>query len=114
MAHLWQHHHGKPGRGRYHNREWAARMKEIGLHPSSTGQEGGDETGDGVQPLHPAGRSVRRAAHTLLTRGFSIQWTEKPRRRQSCPVEEEAKTKKNRPKSAKAASVSNTLARAAA
>ena len=24
MAHLWQHHYGKPGRGRYHNREWAA------------------------------------------------------------------------------------------
>ena len=25
MAHLWQHHHGKPGRGRYHNQEWAER-----------------------------------------------------------------------------------------
>jgi hypothetical protein len=48
MVHLWQHHHGSPGRGRYHNREWAAHMKEIGLHPSSTGQEGGDETGDRV------------------------------------------------------------------
>jgi predicted SprT family Zn-dependent metalloprotease len=40
MAHLWQHHHGKPGRGRYHNREWAERMKTIGLQPSATGEEG--------------------------------------------------------------------------
>src|SRR4029077_9417087 len=23
MPHLWQYHHGKPARGRYHNREWA-------------------------------------------------------------------------------------------
>ena len=48
MAHLWQHHFGKPGRGRYHNKEWGAKMKEIGLYPSSTGQEGGKETGDSV------------------------------------------------------------------
>jgi hypothetical protein len=48
MVHLWQHHHGKPGRGRYHNREWAAFMKRIGLQPTSTGEEGGKETGDRV------------------------------------------------------------------
>ena len=23
MCHLWQHHFGKPGRSRYHNKEWA-------------------------------------------------------------------------------------------
>src|SRR4051794_34389857 len=31
MAHLWQHHHGKPSRTCYHNKEWAAKMKEVGL-----------------------------------------------------------------------------------
>ncbi len=31
MVHLWQHHHGTPGRGRYHNREWAEKMKAVGL-----------------------------------------------------------------------------------
>jgi hypothetical protein len=30
MEHLWQHHCGKPGRGSYHNKEWAQRMKAIG------------------------------------------------------------------------------------
>ena len=28
MTHGWQQHHGKPGRGGYHNKEWAAKMKE--------------------------------------------------------------------------------------
>jgi len=79
MAHLWQHHHGKPGRGRYHNREWAERMKTIGLQPTNTGEEGGQETGDGVHhyviPDGPFDASVNK----LLTRGFTIAWIEKPR-----------------------------------
>lgn len=29
----------------YHDRQWAAKMKEVGLWPSSTGCEGGKETG---------------------------------------------------------------------
>ena len=37
MVHVWQQVYGKPGRGRYHNREWAEKMKEIGLYPSATG-----------------------------------------------------------------------------
>ena len=45
MAHLWQHHFGKPSRAGYHNKEWAAKMQAIGLHPSDTGQPGGKETG---------------------------------------------------------------------
>jgi len=28
MAHLWQHHHGKPSRAAYHNREWASKMNQ--------------------------------------------------------------------------------------
>ena len=67
MAHLWQHHHGKPGRGRYHNREWAERMKAIGLQPSSTGKEGGQETGDSVSHYIVPGGPFDVAAHELLT-----------------------------------------------
>jgi hypothetical protein len=45
QAHVWQQAFGKPsGRG-YHNREWAAKMKAIGLQPSNTGMVGGKETG---------------------------------------------------------------------
>ena len=45
MAHVWQQSHGTPPRKCYHDREWAAKMKEIGLHPSTTGEPGGKETG---------------------------------------------------------------------
>lgn len=44
MAHLWQQHHGKPSKS-HHNKQWGLKMKEIGLHPSDTGQIGGKETG---------------------------------------------------------------------
>jgi predicted SprT family Zn-dependent metalloprotease len=45
MAHLWQHHFGKPSRNGYHNQQWAAKMREIGLIPTDTGQPDGKETG---------------------------------------------------------------------
>jgi hypothetical protein len=45
MVHCWQQQHGKPASRGYHNKEWAAKMKEIGLWPSNTGGIGGKETG---------------------------------------------------------------------
>jgi hypothetical protein len=45
QAHIWQYGNGTaPARG-YHDKEWAAMMKAIGLQPSSTGMPGGRETG---------------------------------------------------------------------
>jgi predicted SprT family Zn-dependent metalloprotease len=80
MVHLWQHHFGKAGRGRYHNMEWAEKMKSIGLQPTSTGKEGGAETGDAmdhmIAPEGPFDRTVRK----LLARGLVISWTEQPAR----------------------------------
>jgi len=48
MVHLWQYDNGKPGRGKYHNKEWARKMEEIGLMPSNTGKEGGKKTGQNM------------------------------------------------------------------
>lgn len=45
MVHLWQFEFGKPSRGGYHNKEWAAKMEEVGLIPSDTGRPGGKRTG---------------------------------------------------------------------
>lgn len=46
MAHLWQEEFGrKKPRKAYHNKEWAGKMEEIGLMPSSTGEKGGKRTG---------------------------------------------------------------------
>lgn len=46
QCHLWQHTLGKnkPAKA-YHNKEWAAKMEEVGLMPSDTGRPGGKKTG---------------------------------------------------------------------
>ena len=50
MVSHWQQYHGhdRPKKG-YHNKEWAAKMKAIGLYPSSTGKPGGSEIGQHVE-----------------------------------------------------------------
>lgn len=58
MVHLWQHHFSaleKPTKTP-HDKEWAAKMEEIGLMPSSTGAEGGKRTG-------------RRVSHYIIEGG---------------------------------------------
>ena len=80
MTHLWQHHCGKPGRGRYHNRQWAERMKAIGLHPSRTGKAGGEETGDCMNHYIVPGGPFEVAANELLMAGFAITWTRNPQK----------------------------------
>jgi SprT-like family protein len=68
MVHLWQHAHGRPGARGYHNKEWAAKMKAIGLQPSSTGMVGGKETGqkmiDYIIPNAPFATAYAKLAAT--------------------------------------------------
>lgn len=74
MVHLWQAHFGKPGRGRYHNRQWGDRMESLGLIPSSTGKPGGKKTGDHVSDYPVEGGPFDRAADLLLTENFRLSW----------------------------------------
>ena len=74
MVHLWQEHHGKPGRGRYHNDEWANKMERIGLMPSSTGQPGGKRTGDMMADYAITGGRFLSACEALLTGSFKLSW----------------------------------------
>jgi len=76
MVHLWQAHSGQPGRGRYHNREWADKMKEIGLQPTDTGEEGGRETGDSMHHYVIAGGRFENSVRELLAGGFEITWAD--------------------------------------
>jgi hypothetical protein len=68
MTHVWQHAFGTPSKRGYHNKEWAAAMKAIGLQPSSTGMVGGKETGqrmrDYVIPDGPFTCAFARLAAT--------------------------------------------------
>lgn len=45
MCHLWQRDHGKAPRRCYHDKEFAAKMFEIGLQTSHNGEPGGKPTG---------------------------------------------------------------------
>jgi len=74
MVHLWQHHFGKPTRAAYHNKEWAAKMRFIGLVPSATGQPGGKPTGQRMTHyIEPSGPFAAEAAR-LITGGFVLRW----------------------------------------
>lgn len=74
MCHLWQHEFGNPGRGRYHNKQWADKMESIGLMPSDTGRPGGLRTGDRVADYPIDGGAFLHACAELLTQDFEISW----------------------------------------
>lgn len=74
MSHVWQHHHGKPGRGRYHNKEWADKLESLGLMPSSTGKPGGKRTGDHMADYPIKGGKFLQVCEQLLTEEFTISW----------------------------------------
>jgi hypothetical protein len=74
MAHVWQQIHGQPPTRCYHDREWAAKMKEIGLQPSDTGQPGGKETGQSMSHYILPGGPYAKAYGKLKTTGFQLHW----------------------------------------
>src|ERR1017187_6691360 len=78
MAHVWQQTHGKPPTRCYHDRQWAAKMKEIGLQPTDTGEPGGKETGQSVTHyIIPGGRplcdGLRQAESDRLSTALAIR-----------------------------------------
>ena len=74
QAHCWQHEHGEPARKGYHDKEWAHKMKEVGLYPSSTGAQGGKETGQKVSHYIIEGGAFDKACGALLATGFKLEW----------------------------------------
>ena len=87
MAHVWQQSHGTPPRRSYHDRQWAAKMKEIGLPPTATGEPGGKETGRHVTHNIVPGGLYAQAFAKLKAKGFQLPW-------QSAPEGKPAKAKK--------------------
>ncbi|MFL5238835.1 MAG: SprT-like domain-containing protein [Rhizomicrobium sp.] len=96
MAHLWQFHFGKPGRRGYHNKQWAAKMIEIGLMPSHTGEPGGKQTGQQMTHYIIDGGSYDTEWKLLAESGFTLEYQdrwaarpEEPRKlkiRYACPI----------------------------
>jgi hypothetical protein len=78
MVHVWQQQFGKPGSRGYHNKEWAAKMKSVGLQPSSTGMPGGKETGQRVSHyVIPGGRYAGAFEALTMTewKGLNLEST---------------------------------------
>ena len=75
MCHLWQEHFGNPSRRTYHNVEWGEKMKSIGLFPSSTGKEGGKETGQQMMeyPIEN-GEFLRVSKNLARDKDFKSLW----------------------------------------
>lgn len=78
MVHLWQEHFGKPGKGNYHNREWAAKMKEIGLQPYNV-KNPEIETGSGCShSIIADGRFILSYVDLINECDFKLEWEAKP------------------------------------
>ena len=74
MCHVWQETYGEPSRRGYHNREWASKMRSVGLQPSNTGEPGGMETGQAVSHyIIPDGRFAM-AYVRLAESGLQLHW----------------------------------------
>ena len=75
MAHLWQHHAGKPGRRGYHNKEWAIHMAEqLGLQPSVSGRPGGKVTGERMDHYIMEGGPFIVHCRAFVDGGFRLRW----------------------------------------
>lgn len=66
MCHGWQYHYGKPSQPGYHNKEWAAKMQEIGLMPSRTGKPGGKIVGQNMGDYPMAGGRFLEVSEELM------------------------------------------------
>ena len=73
LCHLWQVHEGRPGRGGYHNRQWAREMMRVGLRPISHDNPG-KMTGQRVTHEIIPGGLFDVAANELLATGFRLRW----------------------------------------
>jgi predicted SprT family Zn-dependent metalloprotease len=77
MAHLEQHHFGKPSRAGYHNKQWATMMKAVGLIPSDTGEVGGKEIGQTVTHYILMGGRFEKVCAELMQRGVGSLYVER-------------------------------------
>lgn len=77
MCHQWQTHKGSGGRRGYHNREFADKMKEIGLQTSSTGRPGGKEVGESMTHFILPDGAFLASVKRLLATDFGLSWLDR-------------------------------------
>jgi hypothetical protein len=77
MVHQWQFHSGIPSPNGYHNKQWASMMKEVGLCPSRTSEQGGKETGQRVSHYIVPGGPFDLVCGELLRSGYDLVYIER-------------------------------------
>ncbi len=78
MVHCWQHCFGTPSRNHYHNREWAHKMKQVGLQPTSTGLPGGATVGQQMSDYPIEGGLFLQSCYELIEQAaFNIPWIDR-------------------------------------
>jgi hypothetical protein len=79
MTHVWQHQRGTAPKSNYHDKEWSAKMKSIGLMPSSTGMPGGKETGARMSDYILPNGAFTHAYAKLAANGWRLNLQSAPR-----------------------------------
>jgi len=78
MAHLWEQEFGNPPRRGYHGKEWGAKMEEIGLIPSNTGEEGGRKVGQSMSHYIEEGGRYERLIKVFLASHSGLEYQDRP------------------------------------
>jgi len=86
QCHVWQFHmsayqNRRKKRRAYHDKEWGAKMEDLGLMPSSTGKPGGKKTGNRVSHWIIPGGRFQKACHELIASGHTFTWRERENER---------------------------------
>ena len=78
MVHAWVHYYSrKRSRPTYHGQQWANKMEQIGLMPSSTGQPDGERTGQKVEHYIIEGGCFQVTSTEFLD-GAVLEWNSLP------------------------------------
>jgi len=80
MVHCWQHCFGTQTQGNtcYHNKEWANKMIEVGLQPTSTGLPGGAITGQQMSDYPIKDGVFMQSCYRLVNeQSFNIPWIDR-------------------------------------
>jgi hypothetical protein len=96
MVHEYTFENGVYGRGNYHNKWWAKKMKAVGLLPTDTGEEGGAETGQSVTHKIIPGGIFDQCTKKLLNQKFKLPYVERVSGKVITLSREEAKEKLER------------------
>jgi SprT-like family len=89
QCHLYQCANESSSRPTYHNRRWAASMKDRGLIPSSTGKPGGAETGQMMGEYINAKGSFLKHSIALVEAGLAFPVTNRSFCNEKITIEED-------------------------